>query len=181
MNQYCNKLDINFKIDADLSIYKNDADKNHAVVPNEIMGQELIDWLKTFGLELEWVEIFYLRNNSHRIHCDSAFMDVGFGKINYITGGKNSVMTWYEPIGEETGSIMKTKAGTIFRGIDPKELREVYSEHIEGFYLVSVSEFHTVWNKDDDRYCLSAYIKDSKTNTRLTITELRQKLKDYIV
>lgn len=182
MNRYCNQLSIDFKIDANLSVYKKDSGKNHVIVPNDIMGQQFNEWLTNLGLELEWVELFYLSpNTSHIIHCDSAFMDMDFGKINYILGGQNSHMTWYKPRGKNTGEVEKTKAGTTYRIIDTNELIETYSANLKGFCLVSVSEFHTVWNKDDDRYCLSAYIKDSKTNTRLTITELRQKLKDYIV
>jgi hypothetical protein len=151
------------------------------LVSNDIIGKEFTDWLATMNLEIEWVEFFYLgTHTNHVIHCDSAFMGVGFGKINYVFGGQDSKMAWYKPKGKNTGEIQKTKAGTTYRTIDPNELVKTHDEHLEGFCLVNVSEFHTVWTKNFDRYCLSAYVKDSNTKIRVNFNQLQEKLKSYI-
>tara|TARA_R110000868_G_scaffold301637_1_gene562044 strand:+ start:4432 stop:5013 length:582 start_codon:yes stop_codon:yes gene_type:complete len=193
MNKYCNQLNVNFKIEADLTLYKNELGRNHKMLPNEILGKEMNDWLFELGLKVELVEYFYLRNKQHKPHCDSVVYDSGFGKINYITGGKDSFMVWYEPIGQDTGKKMQNKLGYrglqgidelpgSYRGIDNvNQLREVFSKHLQGFYLVNVGVFHDVIAGDDDRYCLSVFTKDLKSDVRLGITQLQERMKKYII
>jgi hypothetical protein len=73
-----------------------------------------------------------------------------------------------------------SKANTIYLGINTDDVVETFSIHMQGFYLVNVGKFHNVWNKDDDRYCLSACLIDSVNGRRLSFTELQNRLKDYI-
>ena len=59
---------------------------------------------------------------------------------------------------------------------------ETYNTEMKkGFYLVNVGQFHNVWNKNEDRYCLSACLIDSRTSYRLNFNELQQRLKGYII
>jgi hypothetical protein len=181
MNKYCNQLNVNFKIEADLTLYKNELGRSMNILPNEILGKEMNDWLFELGLKVELVQFFYLKNKQHKPHCDSVMYDSGFGKINYITGGKDSLMVWYEPVGQDTGKKMENKL-VRYRGIDDvNQLREVFSKQLQGFYLVNVGVFHDAIAGDDDRYCLSTYIKDSKSDVRLGITQLQERMKKYII
>lgn len=177
--QYCVKLNLPVKVDTNFEVYKIN-NKFHEVVPNEVFGTEFISFLSNMNLEIDWLEIFYLsQNTKHQVHCDSAFLNKDFGKINYVIGGKNSEMIWYDTFNENTGEIKKTKANTTYRLIEFENVKQVFSKNISGFYLVNVGVFHTVKNESEDRYCLSAYIKDKRTNTRLTFTKLKQIFKEF--
>ena len=179
MNPYCNYL--NFPhIDVDLSIYKKNK-RNQIRVVKDIMGVELNDILQKFNIGIQWVEVFYLGDNAdHSIHCDGHELD-NKAKLNYIVGGKDSVMTWYKPISEDKIEKRTSPANTIYLGINTEDVIATYSTGMkEGFYLVNVGEFHNVWNKNEDRYCLSACLIDSRTSYRLNFNELQQRLKGYI-
>ena len=179
MNPYCNYL--NFPhIDVDLSIYKKNK-RNQIRVVKDIMGVELNDILQKFNIGIQWVEVFYLGDDAdHTIHCDGHELD-NKAKLNYIVGGKDSVMTWYKPVSEDKIEKRTSWANTIYLGINTEDVIATYSTGMkEGFYLVNVGEFHNVWNKNEDRYCLSACLIDSRTSHRLNFNELQQRLKDYI-
>jgi hypothetical protein len=116
----------------------------------------------------------------HTIHCDGHELD-NKAKLNYIVGGKDSVMTWYKPVSEDKIEKRTSWANTIYLGINTEDVIATYSIGMkEGFYLVNVGEFHNVWNKNEDRYCLSACLIDSRTSYRLNFNELQQRLKGYI-
>jgi len=179
MNQYCNYL--NFPhIDVDLSIYKKNK-RNQIRVFRDIMGVELNDILDKLNIDIQWVEVFYLGDNAnHSIHCDGHELD-NKAKLNYIVGGKDSVMTWYKPTSEDKIEKRTSPANTIYLGINNEDVIATYNTEMkEGFYLVNVGQFHNVWNKNEDRYCLSACLIDSRTSYRLNFNELQQRLKGYI-
>ena len=179
MNPYCNYL--NFPhIDVDLSIYKKNK-RNQIRVVKDIMGVELNDILQKFNIGVQWVEVFYLGDDAdHSIHCDGHELD-NKAKLNYIVGGKDSVMTWYKPTSEDKIEKRTSPANTIYLGINTEDVIATYNTEMkEGFYLVNVGQFHNVWNKNEDRYCLSACLIDSRTSYRLNFNELQQRLKGYI-
>jgi hypothetical protein len=90
-------------------------------------------------------------------------------------------MTWYKPVSEDKIEKRTSLANTIYLGINTEDVIETYSTIMkEGFYLVNVGQFHNVWNKNEDRYCLSACLIDSRTSYRLNFNELQQRLKGYI-
>jgi hypothetical protein len=179
MNSYCNYL--NFPhIDVDLSVYKKNK-RNQIRVVKDIMGVELNVILDKLDIGIQWVEVFYLGDGAdHSIHCDGHELD-NKAKLNYIVGGKDSVMTWYKPISEDKIEKKTSPANTIYLSINTEDVIATYSAGMkEGFYLVNVGEFHNVWNKNEDRYCLSACLIDSRTSYRLNFNELQQRLKGYI-
>ena len=179
MNPYCNYL--NFPhINIDLSTYKKNK-RNQIRVSKDIMGIELNDILYKLNIGIQWVEVFYLGPDAdHSIHCDGHELD-NKSKLNYIIGGEDSVMSWYKPINENKITKRTSPANTIYLGINIEDVVETYNTTMEeGFYLVNVGEFHNVWNKNEDRYCLSACLIDSRTSYRLNFNELQQRLKGYI-
>ena len=164
----------------DLSVYKKNK-RNQIRVSRDIMGVELNNILDKLNIGIQWVEVFYLGDNAnHSIHCDGHELD-NKAKLNYIIGGKDSVMSWYKPISEDKITKRTSPANTIYLGINTEDVIATYSTGMkEGFYLVNVGEFHNVWNKNEDRYCLSACLIDSRTSYRLNFNELQQRLKGYI-
>ena len=180
MNQYCNHLNLPVNVSVDLLSYKKDTRNHVSRVPIDSMGTELSEILLKLDIVIEWVEIFYLgKDRDHTIHCDGHELD-DKAKLNFIIGGKGSVMTWYEHKSEDKIEKRLSKANTIYLGISTDDVVEVHSQEMQGLYIVNAGQFHNVWNKDDDRYCLSAYLADTKTKKRLFFQELQLRLKDYI-
>lgn len=180
MNKYCSKLNFPVKITADLSEYKV-GQRNQVRVFKDVMGADLNNLLLNCNVEIEWVEVFYLGAGAdHTIHCDGHELNEK-SKINYIIGGKNSVMSWYTPINETKIKKEISKANTLYLGLNIEDSCEVYHTTMdEGFYLVNVGQFHNVWNKEEDRYCFSICLMDKNKRYRISFSELQNRLRDYI-
>lgn len=180
MPRYFNKLNFPVKITRDLSEYKSER-RTHVRGPRDIMGEEVDKILASVGLRMQWVDVFYLAAGAdHSIHCDGHELD-DKAKINYVIGGKDSIMTWYDPIDENKIQKKLSKADTIYLGINKEDTIEVYSTEMdEGFYIINAGKFHNVWNKDEGRYCLSGSLVDINTGYRPLFKELQIILKDYI-
>jgi hypothetical protein len=180
MNPYCSHLNLPVNLNVDLLSYKKDTRNHVSRVPIDSMGAELSEILSKLNIEIQWVEIFYLgKDRDHSIHCDGHELD-DKAKLNYVVGGQGSKMSWYEHKSEDKIEKRISPANTVYLGISTEDVIEVYSEEMQGLYLTQVGQFHNVWNKDDDRYCLSAYLADTKTKKRLHFKQLQILLKDYI-
>ena len=180
MNPYCSHLNLLVNLNVDLSSYKKGTRNHVSRVPIDSMGAELSELLSKLNIEIQWVEIFYLgKDRDHSIHCDGHELD-DKAKLNYVVGGKGSKMSWYQHKSEDKIEKRISPANTVYLGISTEDVTEVYSQEMQGLYLTQVGQFHNVWNKDDDRYCLSAYLADTKTKKRLFFKELQLRLKDYI-
>ena len=179
MNNYCNKLKFPH-LNIDLTSYKKE-NRNQIRVPKDILGTDIENILASVGMKIEWAEVFFLgKDADHTIHCDGHELD-DKAKLNYVVGGKDSLMTWYTGVEQSKIEKRTSPANTLYLGLNTEEITPSFSRTMEeGFYLVHVGTFHNVWNKDEDRYCLSAALMDSKTNQRLTFPQLQKRLRDYI-
>jgi hypothetical protein len=180
MNPYFSKLNFPDNVNYDVFQYKKDR-RNHIRSDKNAFGKEIEDLLSDLKIKIHWIEAFYLGNFAdHSIHCDGHELD-NKAKLNYIIGGKDSEMVWYEPLSDDKIQKKTSWANTIYLGIAPEDVRVVHSAHLSGFNLVNVGLFHNVYNKTDDRYCLSACLLDQDSGERLTYNELQSRLKEYIV
>lgn len=178
MNQYCNKL--NFPLPTiDLTPYTSDH-RTHVRVARDILGKEIDDLLASVDLKIQWVEAFYLGPGAdHTVHCDGHELDTK-AKMNFVVGGKGSVMTWYSCKDESKIEQRTSKANTIYLGTGIDNVVEEYSVEMDGFYLVNVGMFHNVWNRDEGRYCMSTCLVDLHTGYRINFYELQKRLGTFI-
>ena len=179
MNNYCNKL--NFpNLNVDLTSHKKE-NRNQIRVPKDILGTDIKHVLDSVGVKVSWVEVFFLgKDADHTIHCDGHELD-DKAKLNYIVGGKDSLMAWYSDVDPNKIEKRTSPANTSYLAINADQITPSFSRTMdEGFYLVHVGMFHNVWNKHEDRYCLSACLLDSETNQRLTFQQLQIRFIYYI-
>lgn len=181
MNEFTVQLNLPIVIDeVDFNVYQT-LNKKQIRCNNNILKQETHDWLKSqLSLEIQWLEIFCLTPYSkHIIHCDGHEIDTK-AKINYIVGGEDSSMIWYNAADEN--KIVKgiSKANTRYLTIAEKDAVEIYSKHLQGFNIVNVGALHTVKNKRSDRYCISMAIADSESKQRLDYSDLVERCRAYI-
>jgi hypothetical protein len=151
----------------------------HVKINHERILSEYIKNLFSFlNLEIRLVEVFYSTPflNS-RIHTDSLGGD--YTKINWIFGGENSVMHWYNPKIEKT-SNGKTPINTDYISYEVNEVDHLYSERIVSPTLVQVGIPHNIENDYNHRWCVSLVYVDKHTNRRPTMEESIKIFKDHL-
>lgn len=155
------------------------------VLPNKF-PKEFNIWLgDMFNLRVDVSEIFYLQPNAmHPIHSDGKFYPNEKGKLNFIIGGKGSKMYWYKPLKPEKFLQRRWAQENLPAGylhIPPSEALELHSAPLTDFCIVDAGTFHTVINADELRIAWNLVLADCKTNHRLLLTELQERLSEYVV
>lgn len=122
----------------------------------EIFSEDWISHLKSLPL-LMWdsVLLFYRRPHyyAHRGHVD--VQDTCCG-INWIIGGADSEMIWYE-MPEHDREIKTSVAGTPYLSWPVHEMKEIERHTLSTtkLTLVRVDIPHAVLVRNDDRWCVS--------------------------
>ncbi len=145
------------------------------------MNSEMKTFLESLGIKVSWIELFYRKPGyPGSIHADSIGGD--FTKINWVTGGKDSIMIWFKIINSaiEKNKTSLTMANTGYIKYMWDEVTMVHSEFMLGPSLVQVGVPHLIINPSEDRYCLSFVLTDMY-GKRLTMAESCKLLKDYII
>jgi hypothetical protein len=119
------------------------------------VNPDLISLFKTKDIEIQLIECFYRKPN-HRssIHVDLYGGD--YIKFNWIYGGKNSLMRWFEV---NEGISNNSTLTTINTPYIPYKDNEVTQKCITktgpGTYIVQVGVPHQAINFNEPRHCLS--------------------------
>jgi hypothetical protein len=201
MNLYCVNLNFNspvFKSDlSPIDFLKDKSDQlrdqdskkikhtksSHFTIDIE---HELSDELKRFfnehNQDIVLAEVF--RRSSTEIsviHSDDK-LPGDYSKMNWVFGGRESVMNWYELKNEK--DILKIhetsiESYSLLYRMDQVEL--LYSEAFRGPSIVQVGIPHNIVNLKEERFCLSVVFKDKSLGRRPTVSEAAEIFKDYIV
>jgi len=142
----------------------------HINIPNKHVNLALIQLLREHGIQpISTVQLFYTPPNKQRlIHIDD-FPGGNYVKLLWQTGGKDSLMRWYEPKNKD---IIKkpsiTVVNTRYTRFDNSEVNYVASFPIGYPSIVQVGVPHDIINFDEPRYVLSIMLCDMNRN-RLTM------------
>lgn len=192
MTTYCNN--INFpQIAKDIltndqnivNLPKNILNSQFMMIFPEQFPKEFNTWLEdTLQLTVAVSEIFLLGPNArHLIHVDGPVYPTNKAKLNFIIGGAGSEMVWYKPkeeIFNVTNLVSRsTTGGSVLLSAD--NAVEVHRAALANFCIVDAGTFHTVVNKQEPRIAWNLGLVDCKTNHRLLLTELRERLSEYVV
>ena len=141
---------------------------------------EYLDWVKNLGLTLVHAELFYsVPNTPYVIHQDH-FKKTDFPKINFVYGGKNSKMNWYNVKPEKLGKIPEPEIHNPYMTFNEDEVDLVYSQELEGVNLVQAGVPHNVTIDKNSRWCISTvYLLDNKR--LLTWTEANNLFKPFMI
>jgi len=145
------------------------------------LNPELIDLLKNHGVKISYAESFYSSPFLiQRIHTDEFGGD--FVKINFIYGGHGSQMHWYK-VKENANSNMVKKTSTnnnyIQWNTDTVDLVE--SDPVARPSLVQVGCPHNITNKAEFRLCITVVLCDLVSSNRLTMSQARIKLSEFLI
>ena len=152
--------------------------RDHIKISIDDINNDLILFLKTLNLTIGRVELFY--NPPFRfstIHLDDTGGD--YTKLNYVFGGKNSLMYWWKqkPNISNSAEINSTNSFYIDYKIDQVDL--IDKQQVNFPSIVQVGIPHNIQNFEEPRFCLSLVLK-KQDNTRLTIAESIEMFKQYL-
>jgi hypothetical protein len=146
------------------------------------LNQELVSILKSANFYICHVESFrskpYFRQT---IHTDNWGGD--YVKINWVYGGKKSLMHWYDvkpnaPIPEKSYT---KDTGTEFMRWPIDAVNLIESAEVKFPSIVQVGCPHSITNFEEERLCIAIVIKDSSTHQRVTMEETCKRLASYII
>lgn len=146
------------------------------------VSQEVKDFFDRHNFYIEVIEVFYLfPNDVMSIHTDRA-VPGDFSKVNWIYGGKDSVMKWYKVInGSGSGApLYKTPINSPSLQYTAAEVELVNTQAVGHPSLVQVGCPHNVVNGPEERFCVSLVFKHKLTRTRVTMSEAEDTFKEYI-
>jgi hypothetical protein len=167
-----------FKETFDHIVFKG---KPHSSVDHAIFQDSFIDFIKDLGLKIGWLEMFYLPptpNQHYGIHTDVTGGD--YVKVNWIFGGKNSLMKWYAVKPEVKKTPIKTVINSTYISYNKDEVDLINACSVGFPSIVQVGIPHNIYNPDEDRYCLSTVFRDTAGN-RLTMSNATRLFEKYII
>jgi hypothetical protein len=115
-------------------------------------------FLSQHGLYIRFAELFYSApNRTSLIHSDGSpdeyeIVD-NMAKINFISGGADSVMNWYQPIVKK--QYAATGKDNKFISFTPNEVKCIASKNISGYNIAQTGIPHNIVTRTQSRYCVS--------------------------
>jgi hypothetical protein len=178
MNPYCNLLSLPFpplREGFDIKQF----DKSHVIISIDEMHPEMKELLYSLGITVTLIELFHREpGNTGSIHTD--YKPGDFTKINWVYGGENSRMLWYNVKDPSTDkNVSNTIASTNYIEYSLSEVTLAHTIKLTGSALVQVGVPHLVVNPKEHRYCLCFVLADFN-RTRLTMQQSQELLSNYI-
>lgn len=168
-----------FDIDLDIPVLKpninlsNIKDYHNKFTVIEYVNPEIVKFFKQRNLVLlPYIEIF----NSKPNYVGPIHVDVGhgdFAKMNWVFGGKDSTMNWYEPTVSDK-PVATTLGNRDYIYYDTTEVNHKLSHTIgiDRPSVVQVGVPHNSTNYSEHRYCVSlVFFRIAKGLPRLSMSE----------
>lgn len=154
--------------------------KNIAMLDqDQYINEEILNFFDSLNLTLLLVESFFKRPGATgNIHVDA--MGGDYAKLNWVFGGGDSKMCWYDPHNKSVKPIFKTSTGTPYIAYTHDQVDRIEVTAIRNPTLVQVGIPHNIINVTEDRFCVSFVFKDKPTNRRLTMNESRDRFKEFL-
>jgi hypothetical protein len=144
------------------------------------LNPEIRDFCDQHDYYIEVVEVFYLfPNDIMSIHSDRA-VPGDYAKLNWIFGGKDSVMNWYKVLGAPTAPAHITPINSPSLQYKTAEVELVHTQTVGHPSLVQVGCPHNVVNGPEERFCVSIVFKHKSNRERVTMDEAINAFKEYI-
>lgn len=164
--------------------YDNDIpslrENHHVRIQPRHIDPRLVEWLEELGLFVLLAEYFYTAPNKVlRAHCDTTQLS-NLIKINWMFGGEDSWMDWYElkpgcPL-PQYETIIQTK----FSMPNVEDVILTESFKIGKPSLINVGQIHGVRNGKQPRYVYSFVIGVIATQQRLEWDQAKEIFAKYI-
>ena len=189
MNKYC--IDLDFGIDpipTSLLTSLNTDQYVHVFSAVQHMNPEFIVLMSKLGIVIDHIEFFVSKPNYftpiHRDVTNIPTESYDFIKLNYVFGGTDSLMKWYEILNDAKpyNSVIPNNQQQVYVTSDSYRINDlalIHEQTVKFPSLVQVGIPHNVQNTNELRVCLCVVpLKDGK---RITMSSALEIFKDYIV
>ena len=191
MNRYC----INLKLPVNLDFPQHDYDISatgvkdrwatsigrHTDYELSRMNKDFLEFIESVGLFVHFGEYFYTAPHSVlRPHTDTIHI-TDVVKLNWMRGGRDSVMEWYELNPNKSLLTSRTKLNKPFSGARRQDVKCVHSAHIGTPSLVNVGQLHGVVNYHEPRHVVCAVLGKRQFDQRLEWDEAIKIFQKYVV
>ena len=201
MNNYCIHLNLDLKIfNSDLhpidfiktlpewneERFTKPTGSKHFRVTFNFLNQDFVDFFKNRNLILAHVEVFYtVPYGKIGIHCDVPTVG-DIGKINWVYGGADSVMQWFETNKLHNPAPVQFRNKPAAPGgpaldLTSVEVDLVHSQFVISPSLVQVGKPHNMENGPTDRFCIGAIFVSNDTNKGVPMNQSIEIFKDLLV
>jgi hypothetical protein len=155
--------------------------RRHLLEPATHLNFDVLSLLTKAEFKINQAELFYSQPNFfsgiHSDYCTSDETDIS--KINWVIGGAESTMNWYEPNKfSDTTSIAVD--GNIYVGYQIDEVSLIHSTKLHSPSLIQAHVPHNVITLDEPRWAVSLTLFDTKTKKYAKFAEVVKRLANYI-
>lgn len=176
-----NCVDLNLQVNPlreDIQINSYGTTK-HIRISLDDINHDLISLLTNLNLSISWAELFYTPPFSFTgIHIDDVYHG-DYTKINFVFGGKNSLMYWWKQKPDVLNTPSTTIINSPYIGYTLNEVDLIDKQQVKFPSIVQVGVPHNIHNFEEPRYCLSLVLR-KQDNTRLTMAESVEIFKQYL-
>jgi hypothetical protein len=197
MTDYCINLNLGIEpvdnVETLQSLIKDSTEYFHIFSTLNLNSKYILFFAK-LGIVIHHIEIFHstpgMFTPLHKDVSQVPFTPGDIVKLNYVYGGKDSVMNWWS-VNDGVDHIVSVNAENNTGRIDSgpikgeshaykfEDLTWLYGSSIGHLSIVQVGIPHNVQNREEERYCLSVVLlKDGK---RLTMSDAKEIFAQYIV
>lgn len=141
------------------------------------INPEILDIIQSNNLKIVMVELFYsdVEFTSY-IHSDTGGNDIS--KINWIIGGEDSVMNWFEP---QVTSQVQGIGNNTYIGYKPDEVVKIHSAKIHNPSLIQAAVPHNVVTGKDKRWAVSLMLTNNIYQGRIKFNDASKHLEKYLL
>jgi hypothetical protein len=153
MNSYC--IDLNWNIPllsptVDINIFKKQYHTKGSITDIHPL---MLEHLNKKGITVSLLETFYSKPYYHQgIHIDAAGGD--YAKLNWVFGGQDSLMYWYNLKEGATVEIKTNIIGKQYSEYNKDQVDLVHSQQIGTPSLIQVGVPHNIINGPEERLCI---------------------------
>lgn len=134
------------------------SNESHIKIKNfkEHLNINFINLLHEHNIDISLCEMFsYSPYQTLPIHIDGSGNFKNLCKLNYIFGGRNSTVSWYDVKPGAIPRVSKTVIGTHYLKYMDEDLMLCESKELLGAWVVKVGVPHMVTNYNEPRHCIS--------------------------
>ena len=169
----------------DLAKVVNGKKTYHSLINiKEYINPDMVKLLAEIGIDVYYCELFYSPPSFFsQIHIDANAVRSDFTKINWVFGGKDSVMNWYKPKHDTDRPVEYIPANKLpYKSYQQQEVDLLYSANLKTPSVVQVGIPHNITNFSEDRYCISLALASINNNEiyRPTMEESLTLLSKYL-
>jgi hypothetical protein len=178
MKNLCIDLDFKFPLLKNENLKEKYKEQRHKLIDTTDLNEDFCELIKIKNLRFAHSQVFYLTPFSFmEVHQDENFLE-DFPKMNFVFGGKDSVMQWFNPRPDSVKKLKSTPLGKSYVSYNIADVKLIYRHTIAQPSIVQAGVPHNVVNFSEPRQCFS-FVFNKKDHSPATFNELATLFQEY--